>query len=92
MNTVAITPFSVFENARQVVLDGYVSAFEDGSEIRLHWVSTRGPVSTRIACAILQMIDNEEVVITEREAFTGTYFLELVPDSSDCETVGCDCN
>lgn len=85
---------SVFNSASQVIEDELVSAYEDGDYLHLHWVVTRGQVTNRIAEAIIQMVADGEVVITDREVpdFPGTFFLELVPDTADCEVIGCDCN
>ena len=80
---------SVFENAKQVLREGYVSAIEDGDVIRLHWVATRGYVGDKLAVAILHLLYDGDAVISTREAFAGTRFVDLVEVDVDEVLVDC---
>lgn len=74
-----VTLTSTTENARQVVLDGYVCGFEDGDHVGLFWVATGLRIhSQAIVEAILALVANEEAVFTDDAILRGLYRLELV--------------
>lgn len=70
---------SFTDNARQVVMDGYVCGYEDGENVALHWVATGHAIgSGGLVEALLQLIVDGEVVIGTETVVPGLKRLELV--------------
>jgi hypothetical protein len=79
---------SAIDNAKQVVLDGYVCSIQDGENVHLFWAVNGVEVSEKIGNEIVKLIADEDAVFTDECVGHGLYRLELV--ETDEQLVDCN--